>query len=613
MAQTYEIDEAGSVDDVPSIKHEIECAKLYLQTFCPEAGNNLYDHISEILSKILLERPKNAFTLFEEYSKKLRNDKFKALDSNQLCDMYVPPPPYKNARILLKLFKVNLPATKSVHSSEEGIESIHEEKIEIPNMFDLLYFFEQADVGLTRVEIVILNLSIRKIVAEQRLKNIRFWGKILGRTNNYYILEATLTEEELEERLEKLKDKQEYLKVESESMNTKEIEETEDIELKALESVMPTKLSYEEGEAVEGESLQLVFPSVPINTWKSLPEVTEEKLGTGANAKIYYVCNSPGIDNWIELPSVTPQQIVVARQTIYIFTGNLESEIHTFPPFPGNEKNYLRAQIARIGAATHVSPIGYFEFDNGIERDDNEEEEDDDDEEIDENERGQNKPKEKTGIVKNQNYKPLPLEDLIDPSMSNWCHHSPYILKQGRVIWQDPMKINSDDENEKDYECDDEEVEGEETWSDGEEEKSEESELAKEVGPPLLTPLSQDLATKFATPWTARQSSKIQPDTAVALVRCNVWPGAYAAAIGKKFANLYIGWGYKHNAYNYNPPAMPEIQDQYVIDSELVEIQDPSFEEEEAYRIAHLLPTLEADDEEGEESAEVDCIENDDG
>lgn len=36
------------------------------------------------------------------------------------------------------------------------------------------------------------------------------------------------------------------------------------------------------------------------------------------------------------------------------------SQIHTFPPFPGTERNYLRAQIARISAATLVSPIGFF-------------------------------------------------------------------------------------------------------------------------------------------------------------------------------------------------------------------------------------------------------------
>jgi hypothetical protein len=41
MEETYNINEAALVDDIPSIEHETERAKLYLQTFCPEAGNNL--------------------------------------------------------------------------------------------------------------------------------------------------------------------------------------------------------------------------------------------------------------------------------------------------------------------------------------------------------------------------------------------------------------------------------------------------------------------------------------------------------------------------------------------------------------------------------------------
>lgn len=43
------------------------------------------------------------------------------------------------------------------------------------------------------------------------------------------------------------------------------------------------------------------------------------------------------------------------------------------PPFPGLEKNLLRAQIARISAATTVSPIGYFRFDDNEEEEDAEE------------------------------------------------------------------------------------------------------------------------------------------------------------------------------------------------------------------------------------------------
>lgn len=34
-----------------------------------------------------------------------------------------------------------------------------------------------------------------------------------------------------------------------------------------------------------------------------------------------------------------------------------------YPPFPGNEANYLRAQIARVSAGTHISPLGFYQFD----------------------------------------------------------------------------------------------------------------------------------------------------------------------------------------------------------------------------------------------------------
>lgn len=54
------------------------------------------------------------------------------------------------------------------------------------------------------------------------------------------------------------------------------------------------KTDYEqlqENEGAEGivedeDSLKLVFPPEPENTWKEEPQVTPEKLGTGANAKV---------------------------------------------------------------------------------------------------------------------------------------------------------------------------------------------------------------------------------------------------------------------------------------------------------------------------------------
>lgn len=63
--------------------------------------------------------------------------------------------------------------------------------------------------------------------------------------------------------------------------------------------------------------------------------------------------------------------------------------------------------------------------------------------------------------------------------------------------------------------------------------------MEKEIGPPLLIPLSEDAIVDSVIPWTVRQSTYIQPDIAVALVKSNIWPGAFAFAVGK-YANAFF-------------------------------------------------------------------------
>ena len=75
--------------------------------------------------------------------------------------------------------KVDLSASKDSLSEEEITtfydeeESVSETKTQIANMFDDLYYFEQADIGLPRAEIVFLNLSIRKLIAKTKIENVR--------------------------------------------------------------------------------------------------------------------------------------------------------------------------------------------------------------------------------------------------------------------------------------------------------------------------------------------------------------------------------------------------------------------------------------------------------
>ncbi|XP_043583153.1 radial spoke head protein 6 homolog A isoform X2 [Bombus pyrosoma] len=485
MAYSYNIEEVPP-DDVPCVEHDIRRAKKFLQKHSPQSGDSLYDHLTEVLAKILAERPKNAVDIFEEFSRKVKEERFKT-QSNHLRDVYVAPAQYEDAKEIIKLFK----NVQSIYEDKgDKLETEEEEeegdtKNKIPNMLDLLFYFEQTGVGLPRVQMVLLNLSIRKLMAESPIENVRFWGKILGSPKNYYVVEADLQPEELNRRLERMaeeeKQRREEERTRAEEMAIVEREVAENMEREATEE---TEGVAEATEEKEPEGLKLVFPPLPTHSWVPPTEVPPERIGTGANTKVYFVCNEPGLDKWIELPPVTPQQIVIARQIVRYCTGNLETPYHTFPPFPGTEKNYLRAQIARISATTQVSPIGFFTFGAG----------DEEEELMEEVEEG--------GVLsENVHYDPLPIKDLIDPSMSNWCHHAPYLLKQGRVVWWNPKAAQEEEIGEE------EEV--------GEEEEEEtRAGPEAEVGPPLLTPLSEDAIVDSIIPWRVLQSSHVQLDQA---------------------------------------------------------------------------------------------------
>lgn len=54
------------------------------------------------------------------------------------------------------------------------------------------------------------------------------------------------------------------------------------------------------------------------------------------------------LNDWIQLPEVQPEHIVAARQISWMLTGKLNAAIDSNPPFPGKERHFLRAQLARI-------------------------------------------------------------------------------------------------------------------------------------------------------------------------------------------------------------------------------------------------------------------------
>ncbi|XP_071598700.1 radial spoke head protein 4 homolog A-like [Heliangelus exortis] len=525
------------ISDTKSRMLAIQNAKAYLLKSSTTSGLNLYDHLANMLTKILDEQPTNAVDIIENISKDVKWAQFqKKMDT--LRDEHEILPTFEAAEKQKALF-----TKESGGGEEEQEEEIGESPL--PNVMETAFYFEQAGIGLSKEESYHIFLALKKLISDYPVQTCRFWGKILGLEMNYIIAEVQFQEGEEEEEGEEEDDSEE---------REKEMGEDEDED--------------------EDETKKKDEP--PKSTYKPPPVIPKEENGTGANKYVYFVCNDPS-NPWVKLPAVTPAQIVCARKIKKFFTGRLDAPIVSFPPFPGNEANYLRAQIARISAGTHISPIGFYQFP---------EEEGDDDEE---GEGGRDT------FEENPDFQPLSVAEMVD-SVSAWVHHVRSILEQGRCVWFNPFQKSEEEEEEEE----------------GEEKEEEPGELEREVGPPLLTPLSEDEGIQNIPAWTAYPSTTLIPQHAVAILQSNRWPGAFAFASGKKFDNIYFGWGHKYSPENQNPVLPPPVQAEYPSGPEITEGSDPTLEEENAFKAAKEQALADEEEQEEEQEEENEEEEEDD-
>ncbi|XP_038820643.1 radial spoke head protein 6 homolog A [Salvelinus namaycush] len=476
------------------------CFKAFMLKNSTKSNLNLYDHFARVLTKVMDERPENVVDVIEDMSHEVKRGLLLDKQST-LRDIPLSAAAQLLAEQQMLLF--------SRGGSDDGDQEV---ETPLPNVSEVGFLLEQAGVGLGREEMLKVFLALKQLVNSQPLARCRLWGKILGTEGNYLVAEGEYRDEE-------------------EGIHEETAEDAEG----------EPRDDDEEAEMVEIDTL-------PRSTFKPPPVVPKEDNRTGVNKFTYFVCREPGLP-WMRLPTVTPTQITAARHIRKFFTGRLEAPIVSYPPFPGNEANYLRAQIARISASTQVSPLGFYQFGE---------------EEGEEEEEGA-----RDSFEENPDFEGIPVPEMAE-SLSTWVHHVQHILQQGRCVW-----VNLAEKPEDDFEEEaDEEV------------KEEADEPEPEVGPPLLTPLSEDAEITTTPPWSSKMSSTLISQFAVAVLHSNLWPGAYAYASGKKFENIYFGWGLKFAGEVYTPtfPTMP--QREYTSGPEITEALDPSLEEEQALKAA---------------------------
>lgn len=266
-----------------------------------EKGNDMYQHIINIFSKIIIGDKESSVENFEELSLKIKSElksNFTFSDSkffenkplSLAMENWIQTGLYKLLGV-----KPPKPPKKPDEPDEPQEEANPEQPGPLGIVSDFLYdlrLTSYAGYGFSEEATYLFLMSIKKLAQKVEAKSIKFWGIIYGMIKDYIIVEV----------------------------------------------------SKEGGEEGSGE--------IP-------PD--QEPRGSGVNQFVYFVTDSIG-NEWTPLPDTTPKFIKLARDIKHIFSGNLEEVITTNPFFFGKEKDLLRAQIARISHSTSIIPGGKYKI-----------------------------------------------------------------------------------------------------------------------------------------------------------------------------------------------------------------------------------------------------------
>ena len=168
----------------------VEAAKAYLMKANSE-GLSLYDHLSEVMSKLLTEKPEDALAQLEAISAEVKATKFvpgaapataAPVDARMLA----------RCKELVSLIK----GPEPVIDADGCVDVPPKNVLAAPTAVGLLEaaeMLERAGLGLGKSETYRVALAIKNLSEDdaEKLTSCKFWGKIYGTTADYLIAEAT--------------------------------------------------------------------------------------------------------------------------------------------------------------------------------------------------------------------------------------------------------------------------------------------------------------------------------------------------------------------------------------------------------------------------------------
>lgn len=151
------------------------------------SGKNLYDHLTETLMKILIDRPSNAYDMFELISAEVKTNPLNPdLESQRLL-------PSSQDEV-----NKQLGWAKASGALLKRPDEPPEQNVKFPDLMDEANLLEWAGVSFGRTETYRLYLSVKKLseTLPADVDRLRFFGRISTRSAPYFVVEGINPEDE---------------------------------------------------------------------------------------------------------------------------------------------------------------------------------------------------------------------------------------------------------------------------------------------------------------------------------------------------------------------------------------------------------------------------------
>ena len=167
--------------------------KTILKNIKSAKGLDLYQHLQEVFKKLILHYPDQSLEKLEEVSYLL-----KSADPEQI-KKFLKISDMRNYKDICEQMADYIAIMRETFGSKKSGGDGDEEEAEpeaaapvgyVPDLLEDAEIYQWAGIGFGQQELYRLQKSLKKLAGDSGAAKLKFWGKIRGTDNDYYVAEA---------------------------------------------------------------------------------------------------------------------------------------------------------------------------------------------------------------------------------------------------------------------------------------------------------------------------------------------------------------------------------------------------------------------------------------